>query len=298
MDLFFGLEQFDYSALHAIQSSPNPWLTAIMLFITFFGTPVFWVGIASVFYWRAQENRSFFLMNLVVFVSAIVGALKFAFARPRPSAEEFQVLSSDDYGLQGFPSGHSAMIAAAFSYSWKTIKKHEKALFAILVLLVAYSRLYLGMHYPMDVIAGLALGLVIGKANLFTKNKLFHRNFKPSKLEDEIALVATIIAALAAIFFFRSIPMTGLFIGYYAGFFLFKEMELKQSILLHKMLAIKYAIGFAVLLAIFLPCEEIISIGIALGETEKFALYAIAGTWISWIWPVLFEKAFRVITPS
>jgi len=87
--------------------------------------------------------------------------------------------------------------------------------------------------------------------------------------------------------------MAGLFIGFYAGFFLFKEMELKQRILLRKMLAIKYAIGFAILLAIFLPCEEIISIGIALGETEKFALYAIAGFWISWIWPMLFEKLFR-----
>ena len=296
MDALFALGQLDKLALHAIQANSSAGLTALMLAATFFGNPVFWVGIAAALYWRGQENKGFFLMNLVLFTAAVVGVIKHVVARPRPSQEEFTILGSDTYVEPSFPSGHSALVAAAFSYTYRMVSRQKKALFAAVVVLVAFSRLYLGMHYPSDVIAGLAVGLVIGKANLFARNRLFHRNFRPSRLEDELALLGIIAAGIIAIMFFRSLPMSGLFIGFYAGFFLFKEMQLSQSILLKKNLAVKYAIGFAVLLALVLPGEGIASIGFSLGELERFAIYLFGGFWISWLWPVLFEKAFKAKT--
>jgi membrane-associated phospholipid phosphatase len=289
----FALQQLDFLALKGIQAMANPLLTAAMLAITFLGSPVFWVGISAALYWRGQENRGFFLMNLVLFTAAVVGAVKHAVARPRPSPDQFRVLGSDAYVNQGFPSGHSAIIAAAFAYTCKMLDRHKKALFAAAVLLVAFSRLYLGMHFPTDVIAGIALGYAIGKANLFARNKLFHRNFKPSKLQDELALVALVGAGILAIMFLRSVPMAGLFIGFYAGFFLFKEKGLSQSILMRKALAAKYALGFAVLLAMFLAGENIVHLGMAFTEMQLFAMYILGGLWISLIWPVLFEKAFK-----
>ena len=295
MDLF-ALQQLDFLVLKGIQAMANPLLTAAMLAITFLGSPVFWVGISAALYWRGQENRSFFLMNLVLFTAAVVGVVKHAVARPRPSPEQFRVLGSEGYAGQSFPSGHSAIIAAAFAYTYKTLARHKKALFAAVVLLVAFSRLYLGMHFPTDVVAGIALGLVIGKANLFARNRLFHRNFKPSKLQDELVLVALVAAGILAIMFLRSMPMAGLFIGFYAGFFLFKEKGLIQSILMRKTLAAKYAAGFAVLLALFLVGENIVFVGIALTEMQRFALYLLGGLWISLIWPALFERAFRAKT--
>ena len=185
------------------------------------------------------------------------------------------------------------MIASAFTYFHKKFKGIYKILFGAFVLLVAFSRLYLGMHFPSDVIVGIVIGLVIGYLNIIARNKLFHRNFKPSKLEDEFALIALVVGALLAVAFLRSLPMAGIFVGFYAGFFLFKEMSLDQSILLNKMIAIKYAIGFGLLGIVFLLGEGFLTF--ELGETQKFVLYMIAGFWISWLWPVIWEKVFKRI---
>ena len=293
MNLFLPVQAFDDLVLGAVQAGISPAMTAAMLVVTFLGNPVFWFIVAACLYWRGQENKGFFLVNLVAFASAAAGALKIAFMRPRPSSSEFQVLGTDGYAMKSFPSGHATMVGAAFYYAHKMTKRLWKPAFALIVLLVAYSRLYLGMHFLTDVLAGLILGAVIGKLNLVARNKLFHRNFKPSKLEDEIALVALVTASVLAVLFLSSIPLAGLFLGFYLGFFLFKEMELRQSILLREPLLLKYAAGFAVLAAILLVGEGFLDLGIWLGSVERFALYAFGGFWVSWLWPWLFEKGFQ-----
>jgi len=272
MSILFAIEQFDYAFLQAIQTGIHPLFTPIMLAITFLGNPIFWVTIAAALYWRGQENRGFFMMNLVVFASAAAGALKYAFARPRPSPTDFKVMAGDGYDTHGFPSGHATIIAAGFTYCYGAIEKYWKAIFVIIVVLVLYSRMYLGMHYLTDVLAGLALGIVIGKLNIIAKNKLF------------------------AVMFLKSFPMAGMFIGFYAGFFLFKEMGASQSILLRKFLAAKYAVGFALLAGIGVIGEGIVSIGFILTVPQAFLLYAFGGFWISWLWPMLFEKGFKAKT--
>ncbi len=116
MEIVSLINEIDVAWLHAAQSIVNPALTQLMLAITFFGTPVFFVLIAALIYWHGHENRSFFLMNLVLFSSAVAGALKFAIARERPSADFFKVLASDA-SSPAFPSGHATLAAGFFSYA-------------------------------------------------------------------------------------------------------------------------------------------------------------------------------------
>ncbi len=295
MNIRAAIEQWDHNTLQLIQMNIGPLLTMAMLAITFLGNPVFWVGIAAALYWSGQENRGFFLMNLVMFTAAVVGGIKHLAARPRPSPCDYQVLGADKYVEPSFPSGHSAMIGAAFAYGQRRVKGYKKLILVIAVALVAYSRLYLGMHFPSDVLFGILIGLLIGKANMIARDKLFHRNFKPTKLEDEIALVALIAAGVLSVMFFRSVPMAGLFIGFYAGFFIFKEKGLSQSILLRKPLATKYAGGFAPLLFMILIGESLAPCSIALNDAGRFIAYTVGGLWISLIWPILFERFFRAV---
>jgi undecaprenyl-diphosphatase len=292
MDPFFGFEIWDYALLEAVQAGAGPLLTLVMQAATFLGHPAFWICVAAALYWRGQENRGFFVMNLVVFASAFAGFFKFVFARPRPSSSEFSVLASDDYALHSFPSGHSTIAASALAYFWKNVSSQWRVLLAAMVLVVGYSRICLGMHFPTDVLAGIGLGLVLGKANSFARDKFFHKNFKPSRLEDEMALVALVFAGIVAIMFASYLPLAGLFLGFYAGFFLFKEMSLGQSVLLRRLLAVKYGVGFAVLLGIVLAGENYFGFGLGLSELQRFFFYLFAGFWISWLWPFVFEKAF------
>ena len=93
-------------------------------------------------------------------IEALNGALKLAFHRPRP---ELSFVHLDTYS---FPSGHAAGSAAIYAtiafIAARWLKPHAQVLLAaavvLLVLAVAFSRLYLGAHYLSDVLAGLSLG--------------------------------------------------------------------------------------------------------------------------------------------
>ncbi len=290
MDPISTINQLDITYLQAIQSIANPALTQLMLFITFLGNPIFFILVVAFAYWTGEENRAFFLMNLIVFSAAVAGLLKFAVARPRPSAGFFQVLATDSYLSHSFPSGHATMIAAAFSYSCSFIKKNLRILFVLVVAAVAFSRLYLGMHFPSDVTAGILLGLVIGKANFVARNRLFHRNFRPSKLEDEAALIALLAVAVLGLVFLQQVPLAAALIGFYIGFFLFKEMDLKQTKLTGKSIALKQGAGFAFLVGVFIATKDFWVGNMHVTSAEQFLLYLIGGFWISWAYPVLVER--------
>ena len=81
--------------------------------------------------------------------------LKPLFARPRPDASA---------GFS-FPSGHATI---AFAMATVLSKKEPKWRFALflLAIAIAFSRIYLGKHYPLDVLAGAFLGIIIGWLSL------------------------------------------------------------------------------------------------------------------------------------
>lgn len=124
-----------------------------------------WVGLALVFWltgsWRGLPMAIF--TPLFVYLTLLVNYLiKEALHRERPV--------SDDPRLQplvgvpsskSFPSSHAAMSFAAASVM--TIMKPELwPLFFGLALLVSWTRVYVGVHYPSDVLAGTAVGLAMG----------------------------------------------------------------------------------------------------------------------------------------
>lgn len=276
--------QFDNAFLHAVQAISSQPLDLIMAGITILGNPIFWLMIVAFLYWQGKEHESFHLANIIAISSIVVGAIKNIAARPRPSANDFKVVSIDNYSFDtnSFPSGHSSLIAANFFYLKNFLKKKLKIIFAIIVVLVTFSRLYLGMHYLTDVIAGLVIGIIIGWAYYRLAGKIAHSRLHLTKSGDAIAITAILAAAIILVGIMQSIPLSAALVGYYLGFFSLKEIGLHERKLSRNKFITKQAIGFIVLLGITAYAFS--------GQGFSVLWYGLAGFWISCLWPLIFDK--------
>lgn len=116
------------------------------------------------------------LCALLIEVVAVEGILKPIFMRPRPfESHAFNLLIPIPHG-SSFPSGHSASSFAVAGVYFFGKYKH-RFLIIFLAFLMAFSRLYLFVHYPSDVLVGSLIGFAIGAFTIYflekkLKNKL------------------------------------------------------------------------------------------------------------------------------
>jgi undecaprenyl-diphosphatase len=189
-------QRLDEAILQWIGSSHHPIVEHAMLEITFLGTGLvvtMIVLVAGMFLWLTEHRHS---AALLVFTSlgaiALNALLKLGFDRPRP-----QIFTWGTHALtSSFPSGHAMSAAAVYftvAYLAARLQRSRPAKIAtalcavLLVLLISASRLYLGVHYPSDVLAGVILG--IGWAGfcmaMLEAILLYARRAAPETLEHE-----------------------------------------------------------------------------------------------------------------
>ncbi|OUL17891.1 hypothetical protein BV372_34445 [Nostoc sp. T09] len=155
----------DRSILLAIQNLHTPLLDRIMLGITSLGDPLALVLICLgvefylLYYRRPQATR---LGLATASAIALNYALKVLFGRARPALWERII----HVGHHSFPSGHAMVSIVIYGFiSYILVKqfpqwrKQISALSVVLILAIGFSRLYLGVHWPTDVLAGYAIGL-------------------------------------------------------------------------------------------------------------------------------------------
>ncbi len=158
------LASFDTFVHDFVIGFKNPYLTEVVKVITTFASAPF-IIIVSIFLFYIFPSKKYGLLSLLSLI-AVVGVnqiLKFVFSRPRP----FEWMLVPESGFS-FPSGH-AMVSMGFYgmliyLIWQTnMNKRDKkiitVLLSILIILVGLSRIYLGVHYASDIIAGFALSL-------------------------------------------------------------------------------------------------------------------------------------------
>lgn len=98
------------------------------------------------------------------FAAVASQGLKYLIDRPRPGLTLENVTSLDSLATgTSFPSIHAAFIfGLAFVFSANTKKLWVKIAWYLLAILVCFSRIWLGAHYPVDVLAGALLGIIFG----------------------------------------------------------------------------------------------------------------------------------------
>lgn len=178
------MANWDQSALFWINGYHNPALDALFVAIAVAGEAWAWVGalLLLALWTRGEVRRT--LLVLAVAIAVAEALIKFPLGhwvhreRPYLAVEGIRQLGIA-WKDNSFPSGHAmnAWLATVF------LGAHYRRLLPWLVgfaVLVCYSRPYLGMHYPTDVLAGAALGTAAG----FTALALECRLWPPSKEES------------------------------------------------------------------------------------------------------------------
>ena len=163
------LKNFDESVSSFITSFRNPKLTSFLTFITDVGDKWGYLAVftlASILFYYFFKNWMFVFKLLFVLVIALSSnlLLKQLINRQRPTVEHLVSVQTLSY-----PSGH-AMTAMAF-YGFliylvltlrlrKSLKYTLVLLFSFLILTIGISRIYLGVHYPSDIIGGFIAGFI------------------------------------------------------------------------------------------------------------------------------------------
>lgn len=161
------MQAIDQIVLNFFISLRAPWLSFIFLVITYSASYVVIIGITTLsalsFFVHKHYLRILTLLVSVLGSAITVFLLKNIFYRTRPLTEALYLEST-----YSFPSGHAAMAMALYGFIFYTIWTHQShhlknpfiLFLGILVILIGASRLYLGVHYLSDVLAGYAIGLL------------------------------------------------------------------------------------------------------------------------------------------
>lgn len=133
-----------------------------------------WFVIAFFLFLREEKRDHWFFVPLIV--SSLTGWLlsdwliKFLVARTRPTAELGAIIVRET-GNYSFPSTH-ATLAFALAFVLSQEEPKLKMWFYLLAILISLSRIYLGVHYPVDIAAGAVLGSLIGYASLVVTRRI------------------------------------------------------------------------------------------------------------------------------
>jgi undecaprenyl-diphosphatase len=155
--------KFDSTVIAAVQGLESPGLTEVMKFFTFIGSGPFvtFLCLCLLFFlYKVLHHRQ----ELILFIAAVAGTallnglLKHLFHRMRPHLHRLI-----EVGGYSFPSGHAMSAFAVYTILafllWRHIQKQWARTFlvifsVIMILAIGMSRIYLGVHYPSDIIGG------------------------------------------------------------------------------------------------------------------------------------------------
>lgn len=134
------------------------WLDILFKFLTDAGSEPAYIFFASLIFWCLNKKTGIRAMYVIMFSVYIAIIAKNLFSMQRPPANLHKV---NEEGF-GFPSGHAQVSSGIWSYlGLRSKRKGIIIIGAVMISLISLSRVYLGVHYPGDVIGGIIFGLVI-----------------------------------------------------------------------------------------------------------------------------------------
>lgn len=273
-----------------IQTIRSDVLDYVFLAITSLGNDVFYMLLLPLFYWCIEKQQSLRLFYLFMFSSWLNATTKDLLNQPRPYVlnENIKIGTT---GGPGIPSGHAQGSLVFWGYLAMWVRKRWFSIFCVaVIMLIGFSRLYLGLHFPTDLLGGWILGLLI----------LFPVNSLSLKIERRLGaispaglfLIGTIIPIILSFILPTKYSVSPM--GITAGLTLAVLLERKylnfEMPSGFKESAIRYCLGIIGLFAIYLGLKLIIPKETWLYLPLVFCQYYVMGLWVGFAAPWLFKK--------
>lgn len=184
--------------LYALESIRTPFLDKLMGLVTNLGGEAVFIVAAIVVFWCLNKSCGYYMMT-VGFAGTIINQfLKLWFRIPRPWVKDpnFTIVESARAEATGysFPSGHTQNAFAVFGSPARFFKNTAlRIIFILLIALTAFSRMYVGVHTPLDV----GVSIIVGTILVFVIYPFFRDMDKSPK---KVYIIFSIFIVLAAAF--------------------------------------------------------------------------------------------------
>jgi undecaprenyl-diphosphatase len=280
----------------------SPFLDSFANICSALGEQTFVIAVIVAILWCFDKKKGFTICSSLLFGVTAMGTLKAIVRAPRPftvlsSIEGKRLATATGYS---FPSGHTTTAASFYAALAVNYKKRALSIFcAIMIILVGISRLYLGVHWPVDVFGGLVLGVSISLLAYKALGKLYENTAKRYRFSLIVGVVALVLGCILAILLqaeavdevafsdlMKTLALSG---GGYLGFALeVKKINYKTDGTVAKKL-IRYFVGLAGVLAIMALKLVIPSSVYYLGSLVR---YALIGFWATGFYPLIGKSLF------
>ena len=192
------LLELDRNLLLIINGWHTPWLDPVTVILTngLNWLPLFLVITGLIIYkFRWQSIIMLLFIALVIFFTDRIsaGLLKPWIGRLRPShepglADLLHLINGYKGGLYGFVSSHAANAFGVATFLWLVFRNHIKWIWLMFIwaTIFSYTRIYLGVHYPLDILGGGVLGAIIGLL-VYKAGRLLPKKLSPIPAVDEPA---------------------------------------------------------------------------------------------------------------
>ena len=152
--------------LHLLEKIRMPGLNELMLLVTRLGEETAFLVIALIVFWCVDKKKGYYIMAVGFLGTMLNQVLKLSFRVPRPWVQDpdFTILEQAKEAAAGysFPSGHTTSAVGTFGcLAVVAERKWWRNLCIAVAVLVGFSRMYVGVHFPSDVLVGAGTSLIL-----------------------------------------------------------------------------------------------------------------------------------------
>jgi len=280
-----------------VQSFRHPFLDALFQMATFLGEEDFYLIFLPLIYWCLNKQVGVGLAYIFIFSNYLNSAIKLIFRLPRPSDPRLVLLRTET--SPSFPSNHAQ--GAMVNWGYLAIQFRHKLwriMAVVLIPLIAFSRIYLGVHFPQDVVGGLLIGLLL----LLAYNRVLEIVLKRRlNLPLPIKLALSVVIPLALLFAHPldidgtypaefAATITGTLLGMSIGFVLEQEhIRFKVDGLWWKR-GLRFILGMILVLMFYLGLKVVFPEGVSypLAIALRMVRYSLVGFCMGFLAPWLF----------